>query len=63
MNFTNSSIVLSEATITVTLGTASGTTGTGGPTRINWTPSASATDRAGNASGVTVRQTGNARQF
>lgn len=47
---TASTMVQSGATITITLGTASGATGTaGGNGTMTWPPSATATDRAGNA--------------
>jgi hypothetical protein len=48
---TASSMVASGATITITLGTPSGATGTQGAPGLNmtWTPAVAATDRAGNA--------------
>lgn len=48
---TASSMVAAGATITITLGMPSATTGTQGAPGLNmiWTPSATATDRAGNA--------------
>ena len=50
---TPSTITQSGSTITVTLGTASGTTTTAtAPTSLIWTPSAFATDRAGNGAVV-----------
>jgi len=52
---TASTMVLSGSTITVTLGTASGSTNTVGTAAIMiWTPSAMATDAAGNACTTTV---------
>ena len=52
---TASSMVQSGASITITLGTPSGATGTQGPPKaMIWTPSATATDRAGNACQTTV---------
>jgi hypothetical protein len=51
---TASTMVQSGATITITLGTQAGTTRTATPNRTAvWTPSAAATDRAGNASTTT----------
>lgn len=51
---TASTMVQSGTTITVTLGTQAGTTRQAGQNRTAvWTPSAAATDRAGNASGTT----------
>lgn len=57
---TPSSMVMSGSTITVTLGTASGTVSTAtGTAAMTWTPSATATDRAGNALAVAgVTETG-----
>jgi hypothetical protein len=55
VNFTSSTMVQSGAAITITLGTASGSsvsTAAGTGTMV-WTPSASATDRAGNACATT----------
>lgn len=63
VTFANSTIVQSGATLTVTLGTPSRATTTGGPTRIRWTPSSAATDRAGNASLTTVCQSANTKAF
>jgi hypothetical protein len=59
---TASSMVQSGASITITLGTPSGATGTQGPTKtMAWTPSATATDRADNACQTTVaNETGTA---
>jgi hypothetical protein len=59
---TPSSMVMSGSTITVTLGTASGTTSTAaGSGTMIWTPSASAYDRAGNAaSSATATESGTA---
>ncbi len=52
---TASTMVQSGATITITLGTPSGATGTQIPDRTaSWTPSATATDRAGNTCQTTV---------
>ncbi len=52
---TPSSMVQSGSTITLTLGTPSGATGTQVPNKtMAWTPSATATDRAGNACSTTV---------
>jgi hypothetical protein len=54
-DFTASSMVQSGATITITLGTPSGVTGTqAGTGTMAWTPSATATDRAGNTCMTTV---------
>lgn len=51
---TPSTMVRSGSTVTVTLGTASGAVGNAVlPSAMNWTPSASATDRAGNAAATT----------
>jgi hypothetical protein len=48
--FTTSTMIMSGSTITITLGTASGATTTAASTgAMIWTPSATATDRAGNA--------------
>jgi chitinase len=55
-NLTGSSMVQSGSTITVTLGTPSGATTTAGNTaNLIWTPSATATDLAGNAMSATPR--------
>ena len=52
---TPSTMAQSGATITITLGTPSGATGTQVlPAAVTWTPSATATDRAGNACQTTV---------
>ncbi len=52
---TASAMLLSGATITITLGTPSGATGTQAATgTMAWTPAAAATDRAGNACVTTV---------
>jgi hypothetical protein len=52
---TASSMVQSGSVVTITLGNASGTGSTvSSATRMAWTPSASATDRAGNACSVTA---------
>lgn len=52
---TASSMVMSGSTITITLGTASGTGSTAAATgTMAWTPSASATDAAGNAVSTTA---------
>jgi hypothetical protein len=55
--FTNSTMVMSGSTITLTLGTASGGTPTteGNTGGMTWTPSATGTDRAGNACLATAR--------
>lgn len=62
---TASTMVQSGATITVTLGTQAGTTRNATQNRTAiWTPSAAATDRAGNASGTTnVNEGGNDPNF
>jgi hypothetical protein len=53
---TASKVTQSGGTITLTLGTPSGTTGTtAGTGSMGWTPSASATDRAGNPSSTTAK--------
>jgi hypothetical protein len=59
---TASTMIQSGATITITLGTPSGATGTQAATgTMAWTPSATATDRAGNACQTTVtNETGTA---
>jgi hypothetical protein len=58
---TASSIVQSGSTITITLGTASGAVNTvGANTKMTWPPSASATDRAGNACSTTSINEGGA---
>jgi hypothetical protein len=58
---TASTMVQSGATITLTLGTPSGATGTQVPNKtMAWTPSATATDRAGNACSTTVVNEGGA---
>ena len=52
---TASTMVLSGTSITITLGTASGATTTqAGATTMAWTPSATATDRAGNTCTTTL---------
>ncbi len=52
-NFTNSSMVQAGAVITITLGNPSGATGTETiPGTMTWTPTAGATDAAGNACSV-----------
>ena len=52
---TASIMVQSGAAITITLGTPSGATGTQAPTgTMAWTPTATVTDRAGNACTTTV---------
>ena len=64
--FTTSTMVMSGNTITITLGTASGATGTAAANgTMTWTPSATATDVAGNAcSAVAVTEGGAAdREF
>lgn len=50
---TPSTMALSGNTIVVTLGTPDGTTGSGLTSTMTWTPSAVATDRAGNPSATT----------
>ncbi len=59
-NFTSSTMVQSGNAIVVTLGTPSGTTNTvTTPANMTWTPSATATDAAGNACSVaTVTESG-----
>lgn len=53
---TASTMVMSGSTITITLGTQSGAgTTAGGNGTMSWTPSATATDRAGNACSTTAR--------
>ena len=50
VRFTSSTMVLSGSTITVTLGTPSGAVGTAAASgQVTWAPSATSTDRAGNA--------------
>jgi len=52
---TASTMVMSGSTITITLGTQSGAATTaGGNGTMSWTPSATATDRAGNACSTTA---------
>lgn len=54
---TASTMVMSGSTIAITLGTASGSQGAGPgllPGAMSWVPSATATDRAGNASATTT---------
>jgi hypothetical protein len=60
--FTNSTMTMSGATITIVLGTASGAVSTSAATgTMAWTPSATATDFAGNAvSTAVVNETGTA---
>jgi hypothetical protein len=62
--FTGSTMVMSGATITITLGTPNGVGArSGNATSIVWTPSAGATDRAGNAcSTAAVTQSGPANK-
>jgi hypothetical protein len=56
ITFTSSTMVMSGSTITVTLGTASNAPTTGGSTgSLIWTPSATATDRAGNACSTSAK--------
>jgi hypothetical protein len=59
---TASTMVQSGAAITITLGTAGGQAATtnGGNSSMAWTPSATATDRAGNASSTTATNEGGA---
>ena len=52
---TRSTMVHANGTLTVTLGTASGSTFTAGGASLVWTPSATATDRAGNPFAATPR--------
>jgi hypothetical protein len=55
VSFTASTMVLSGSTITVRLGTPSGTVGTAAGTgTLNWAPSSTATDWAGNACSTTA---------
>jgi hypothetical protein len=59
--FTNSTMVMSGSTITITLGTASGATTTqGANNNMVWTPAAAATDLAGNACALTAANEGGA---
>ncbi len=59
--FTGSTMTLSGGVITITLGTASGTVNTvAGNATMSWTPSATATDRAGNACSTTAVTEGGA---
>ena len=52
---TASTMVQSGGVVTITLGTASGTTNkVANKTRMSWTPSSTATDVAGNAAGITA---------
>ena len=62
IGFTNSTMVMSGSMITLTLGTASSAPTTAANTgSMIWTPSATATDRAGNACSTTARtETGTA---
>lgn len=53
--FPSSSVAQAAAVVTITLGTPSGTTSTVASGTIVWTPSASATDLAGNAMSTTAR--------
>lgn len=52
--FTSSTMVLSGASVTVTLGGSPGGTKAAANTTLSWTPSAAATDVAGNAAAATV---------
>jgi hypothetical protein len=55
ITFNNSTMVMSGSTITIVLGTASGAdTAAGNTGTMAWTPSATATDHAGNACATTV---------
>jgi hypothetical protein len=59
--FTNSTMLMSGSTITITLGTASGATTTqGANSNMVWTPAAAATDLAGNACALTAANEGGA---
>lgn len=49
INFTGSTMVQSGSSITITLGTASGTADTGSVTTMNWSPTTNPYDAAGNA--------------
>ena len=61
---TASTMVLSGATITITLGTPSGTTGTQATTgTMTWTPTATVTDLAGNTCMTTVANESGAADF
>jgi hypothetical protein len=54
VSFTGSTMAMSGSTITITLGTASGATSTfAGTGTVSWGPTASITDRAGNACATT----------
>jgi hypothetical protein len=65
VSFTGSTMTQSGAAITITLGTPSGATTRAGNARMNWTPSATATDRAANACSTTALNEagGNDRDF
>ncbi len=54
-DFTSSSVVQAGAVVTITLGPASGAVSTDATSTLTWTPSASATDLAGNAMSTTAR--------
>jgi hypothetical protein len=55
-NFTGSTMVMSGATITITIGTPNGAVTTAaGPADMSWRPSATATDLAGNACSTSTR--------
>jgi chitinase len=54
-DFTSSAVVQVGAVVTITLGTASGAMNTDTASTLTWTPSASATDLAGNAMSTTAR--------
>ena len=62
ISFSSSTMVMSGSTITITLGTPSGTPTTAANTSgMTWTPSATATDRAGNSCSTTAKsETGTA---
>jgi len=60
VNFTNSTMTMVGGVVTITLGTPSGSVTTAaGTAAMRWTPSATATDQAGNTSSTTsVNETG-----
>ena len=61
--FSNSSMSLSGSTVTVVLGTASGSPKTGAKAKPVWTPVASITDLAANACATTAVNGSNKKQF
>ena len=61
--FSSSSISVSGSTVTIVLGTSSGSPKEAGKVKPVWTPSASNYDRAGNASSTTTITGGNEKQF